>query len=623
MRTETSSGRCLVLFTAAFLAGVSGRSAVAAECRSETRQVSVSAGQMVRLRELACALERDPLVKLQVRFQRLDESGAGVLLNNGKAPWTERVYGRLKVLENPVLVEYRRMVQRFAIAERYSAAPGEGAGVSFGVFGQERPDEPTGSAQPTATGVVETVRLPLHLEGPLVDEMLHIIQRPTFPPSLKLRYAGHELGSDTNSLFDQLQGWRYLTKVDLDNLESNLERYNRLVTGEDRKYRTTRTAHSMKALALLRYLTADGLPTEFRNFSSFVAGEGCLFMNFSLNSVEFSVDVAFVHNASSKPVTIDGYRGKAHAGRGLREVGRDGPSAEGGDVLGRPAATLAPGETLVVPLRLNFSPAHRHLEEDAETTKGRAESKMNAERRYERIQATRPGTRFNLVVSASIRADQRRGTEPDSYRMVKTREAFTSHSEPEERYYAFGPEWALGGIEVAGERLSFTHRVADAIHFTVDGGAGSCPVLYVWPASGEAWLRHGKIIHAANGRERTQTESVRFDGWVPRFLIAEEELEVAHLGAIRAVIRFGDGTLHDLAPVAAGPEHAVHSGSGPLRVYAGEEAEVRFELPAGTRAAEVAETRLVITGYYDRYSSLLLSRLLLGARHAAVRRALP
>jgi hypothetical protein len=259
-------------------------------------------------------------------------------------------------------------------------------------------------------------------------------------------------------------------------------------------------------------------------------------------------------------------------------------------------------------LRLNFSP-HVHGEEDAEAKQAKVEQKANAIKRYERIRSARAGTRFNLTVSASIQTGQRRGSEPDSYRMVKTRESFTPHSEPVERHYAFGPEWSLGGIEVAGERLSFAQRVADVIHFTVDGGAGSCPVLYAWSTSGNQWLRHGKIIHKAHGRANAQTETVRFDGWVPRFLLAEEEFEVAHLNAIRGVIRLADGTLRDLVPVVVLATSGAPAGPGEvLSLYAGEEAEFRFELPPGVEAGRVAETRLVIGGYYDRYSTLLVSR---------------
>lgn len=131
---------------------------------------------------------------------------------------------------------------------------------------------------------------------------------------------------------------------------------------------------------------------------------------------------------------------------------------------------------------------------------------------------------------------------------------------------------------------------------------GSCPVLYAWSGDAKRYERHGKIIHKAATRAKKQTETISFDGWVPRFLIAEEELELARLDAVRAVIRLSDGTLRDLAPTRA---DLARIDDRTLDLYAGEEVELAFTLPASVAAKDVVETRLVVTGHYDRYSDLL------------------
>jgi hypothetical protein len=160
---------------------------------------------------------------------------------------------------------------------------------------------------------------------------------------------------------------------------------------------------------------------------------------------------------------------------------------------------------------------------------------------------------------------------------------------------------------MAGEKLSFTEPVRDDIRFTVAGGAGSCPVLYSWSEPYGRWERHGKIIHAALTQANRQSETVRFNGWVSRFLIAEEELEITHLHEVRAVIRLQDGTIRDLVPERTG--RRASSDGRPITLLSGDEAEFRLTLPDGLAAEMVAETRLVINGYYERYSALLASKV--------------
>lgn len=581
----------------------------AAQCRNDSRLQQIDSSQSVRIRELMCQLDRDPATLLRIQFQRLGETAAGVLLNNGKAPWTQRLYGKVKVFENPVLKEYRTLVQRFGAVARYNGPPGEGAGVGLGVDGPNQPErkELSNSAKPVRTGTVETVELPLHVEGPLIDEIMHILKQPTWPSGLNLSYGGDDIRTGQDSLFDGLTAWRYLTRSDIDQMETRLKRYNALVTPEGREWRSMRNRRVAKSIELLRYITAGGLPEKFRYFSSPVSGDACLAINFAASTIIFDVDIAVLHNPSQKALTVDNLIGQQADLASLRPVSQGNNAVSSATPLAAPALMLQPGETLIIPLRLNFRPYESSYTASAEARANKSREMANAQRRYQMIQASKAGTRFQLLVSTDIRNDQRRGKEQDTYYITKTRESFTPHSEPEEMAHAFGPEWSLTAIGISGETLKLDRPQRDGISFTVDGGAGSCPILYAWSEHERRWERHGKIIDAASSRAKSQTEIIRFDGWVPRFKIAEEELEVARIEKAQAVIQLRDGSIRDLRPARS--DNRRKSGSTSIVLYSGEDAVFDFSLPKGVTVEQVSETRLIVSGYYDRYSVLLTKRM--------------
>ncbi len=580
---------------------VSSHQAVAGQCRNETRLLQVTTAQSAHLRELSCRFDRNASATLHVQFQRLSEGAAGVLLNNGTAPWTSRVYGNATVLDNPVLRQYRELVGKFGTpvrtGTRGAEEPGGAISGEFGVVGLAQPQH----AGSVGSQTVETFELPLRIDGPLVEEIQHILTQRTWPPSLQFQYSFHEIETKQSSLFDQLRVWRYLTRADVDRMERNLRRYNSLVGKTAREFVQYRTERFSKALPLLRYLIADGLPERFRHFSSTI-GEGCFQIDFSLNWIEFAVDVAVLRNRSQQPISIGKFLGAKDERKGLRELSSGQNSVAQTGPLTAASTKLQPGESIVVPLRLVFG---RSINEDVYRTVS-AEQRQISEKRYRRIQATRPGTEFRIVMQTELTSDQRRGRQPDTYIVLKTRESFTPHSEPEERAHSFGPVWDLFGIEAAGEELSFVNPERDTIHFTVASGAGSCPILYAWSEHRNRWVKRGKVLHAAQGKTKLQTETVSFDGFVPRFLLSEEELEVAHISGLAASVVLDNGETIWLKLRLAGG--VATAAALPISIYSDDAVEFALDLPDGISANRVMQTRLGLTGYYDRYSTVLLVR---------------
>ncbi len=573
--------------------------AVAGSCLHDEREVKIDTVNAIKLRELRCRLDRDPSVSIGVQFQRLNEHAAGVLLNKGKAPWFESLYPKTRLVENDVLREYRNLISKFGTAKRVKEE-GEGGYFAVNVQGATQPElkaAPKG-AKKEPLKVMQSFELPTLSDAPLVDELLHILNEPTFSGTLQFQYGAVEPDIDPRRMFDASHVWRYLTRADLVAYNANVSRLNKLL-----KMPASRNLPSNnRAIPLYLYLTAKGWPEHFLPATAPLSGDGCIALSFHVPSYNPIVEIALIQNRSEKSIALNRLLGTATTALTLRELeNHRGPSASGA-IIDERERVLKPGESVIVPLQLSFRRYGAVEERSPETEKFEAETQHQSEAFYERIRATPPGTVFTMIVNTDIRNKQKRGNAPNTYEIRKTRESFKPHSKPIEKDYVFGPEWTLAGLEVGGERVNFAKTEPDFIQLSAGGEMGSCPVLYAWSGDAKRYERHGKIIHKAATRAKKQTETISFDGWVPRFLIAEEELELARLDAVRAVIRLSDGTLRDLAPTRA---DLARIDDRTLDLYAGEEVELAFTLPASVAAKDVVETRLVVTGHYDRYSDLL------------------
>lgn len=62
--------------------------------------------------------------------------------------------------------------------------------------------------------------------------------------------------------------------------------------------------------------------------------------------------------------------------------------------------------------------------------------------------------------------------------------------------------------------------------------------------------------------------------------------------------------------MSADTMHLANRDGNYIRLFAGEDTEIQFTLPEDVKPQDVNETQLVVTGYYERYSELLVRRLL-------------
>ncbi len=173
---------------------------------------------------------------------------------------------------------------------------------------------------------------------------------------------------------------------------------------------------------------------------------------------------------------------------------------------------------------------------------------------------------------------------------------------------AFGPEWALAGLAIGGETMAFDATPPNVILITASSEAGSCPILHTWDARAATWIRHGKVLHQAQTRVREASETVQFGGLVHRFRIAEEELERATIRQVSLRLELNDGRTLTLQPEPQSAGQAAQQAADLVaELYANDEIEITFALPADLDAAQVIRSSFTVSGHYDRYAALLVS----------------
>src|ERR1700730_4557825 len=185
---------------------------------------------------------------------------------------------------------------------------------------------------------------------------------------------------------------------------------------------------------------------------------------------------------------------------------------------------------MAVPLSISFIMA--------DSLKEPFRDQAGAAKTFRAIEVAKPGTVFELKDES--------GDTPVAVR--KTRESFAPPTAPKPATYAFGPELRLSGLVMGGKQLVFDQASRNFMQLTAGEGYGSCPYLYAWDDGQNVWVRHGKIIHAANSKDKEITEAKTFPGFKPKFQLAEEELEGAYTDRGGLEVELNDGTGMTLRP---------------------------------------------------------------------------
>lgn len=596
-------GAFCALFAACCVFVIATPPSSAGQCIQDRKDVKLSRDEIVKFNDYLCRSD-DGASVLRVQFQRLSEAAAGVVLAGGSAPWFGRLYGKPKILENEVWREYKTLVDRFGQSTHTVPHPEEGLFVSLSIGPHARADASNEAVHLDGKTALRSIAMPPIPDLPLLDETLHILTKPDWPPALRFDYGGEDTSPDDADArakgnfsfqYSDLKVWRYLTREDFANYQVDLKRLNALI--DDKSLHETT---NVNGLALLDYLTGSRWPDNFLYASTSIqSDEPCLQLDFFTSQYDLIVDIVEIENRGAKSATLDQLLGGRSADHALRE----GPSAKASGRPGRidmGSLVLEPGKKLIIPLKISLRDANQ-----TEVTRETA-ALTQAPAVYQQIQASAPQTTFKADFYTLIDKGGTAGAETGTFTVSKIRESFKPHSPVVPRTFYFGPEWWLAGLSVNGEPITFAGDAANFVDLTAGSGLGSCPILYTWNSTEGRWIRKGKIIHTAQMRVNEASQTIAFDGLVSTFKIVEEELELSHLNEAHLRLELKNGETRQLRSTVA----ALSARDGDyVRLHAWDGVEIDFVLPSDLKAEVVRRSMLTVTGYYDRYSTLLIAQI--------------
>lgn len=563
----------------------------AAQCVASFREIKFPDGS-ARVKNYVCKSEGAAKPELRVEFNRLSEAAAGSLIQGAPYPDLERAFGKIAVVDNPVTAEAKKLFDNFGTKsveqDCYAFQVAAAAG------GQQYASGSDDSAACSEARTLWYLTFPdqaglTTMQMPLPAEIEEYQTSAGWPRGFSFSYDANGECLNAPSL-SCVAIWRPARPDDLANYDQNQIVYDRMAGMEPATPEEIAAQQNdpeswqykrKRYFALIDYLTAGGWPDDFLYVTARPSpcGGG---LDFSLHIRQLIMDAAFIQNLTDKPLSIDGMLGAAVNGAGLRKPETGVVSAT--DAIGSGIGVLQPSATVVVPLAISFTMASSLADE--------LRDQASAEQVFNKIQALPAGTMLALEFAE----------EPST---KKARESFAAPSLPKPAIYAFGPELRLSGLVVNGQKIVFDQASRNFMQLTAGSGYGSCPYLYSWDDGHDAWVRHGKVIDAANSQEKEMTETKTFPGFRSKFRLAEEELEVSYIDQVKLEVMLKGGAGMTLAPNFAAMDAQDESYA---TIKAGDRIEFSFALPPTVKAADVKQSTLAITGYYRPYSSLLMAR---------------
>ena len=139
--------------------------------------------------------------------------------------------------------------------------------------------------------------------------------------------------------------------------------------------------------------------------------------------------------------------------------------------------TLAPGEKLLVPIRIGYVP---QTLEDRDAVTGSLADWSSLLRTSTCLQ--------KKMGTSGLRANQ------------------ANHAVPLLKTYLFGPELSVVGLAVNGARIDLEQRSANFSDLVMSMEGLSCPDLSSWDTANQIWVEHGKVLDKAPSQLRWESE---------------------------------------------------------------------------------------------------------------------
>ena len=551
-----------------------------ADCSEELRKVRFDEDRGVGLRTYLCRTDgNSSSAQVRIEYHRVSDMLASMIFNRMSSPMVEKAVGRADVVENEVYTAFMDLQNCFGTTS-------DDETLSFDVYGpnNEKSEYLRETVRPnTIRSLGFRYSASQRPFFPAVAEF-NSVRAKTFPTGSSYFYRGVCRDYAGKCPVSQrkiiLNVWRGLTLSDIENYSASARSFNALFRRLTRRpVESHEKVHEAipPLLEMARYVGSAGLPEDFViligdnendgdcSDESAVDGPSIGAWDFGYWPRKLIVEALVVENVSKEKTQIGALMGSWTSEPKLRAIQTPSTSTNRINFT----RELAPNQKILIPTRILFGPDGRFYKEMASLRQTTAN--------------------IQSLVGANSFTGQ------------------AKHAVPVLKTYAFGPELTINGLLIDQKSLSLQgRRSATWADLYKSSDELSCPFLMSWDSETNDWVDHGKILKAAYGSEREMSEARAFTGFRGRFRLEEREAEVAYIDKAELRITLSNGSVELLRP---NDDKLTERDNSYLQLFAGQGVEIEFLLPDKVSSNEVVRSELALTGYYDRYSSLLASSL--------------
>lgn len=349
-----------------------------------------------------------------------------------------------------------------------------------------------------------------------------------------------------------------------------------------------------KRLEFYKHITKDSLPDDFLLYvitNSTLCGEDELSTEAYLIPRRLRLRVAVVENISPQSIHFGKFTVRENVQESLRARREDESliNAKAPEQQGWfPQEVLKPQERLLIPIEMPMA----YDEENNELVGFLRDSFHDKNRAGERARLARQLSALDRIKFSVGEIDSRTPF------MVKASDINEILAQPTremnfDKEYMLGPSVNIETVMVNNVDYPFRQYSSSKLAVLLNGvGIGSCPYVYTYSSANGAWVNEGHILFNLNNRLKETTEEMRLSRFDGRILLKEKDPEISYIDFmhIKAVSLDGNEQVFYPSNLLLRAQDGKY-----LILRRGEEAEIKFDIPAGFRAARYF---LIIRGYY-------------------------
>ena len=557
----------------------------AGQCLEDVRKVQLDGKKVVRFRNYLCRTDNGG-AQVSVEFHRMSDIMASALLTKKLPASVREIFRGGTIIKNDVHKEFSFLLERFG-----NSVEGHQVNYQISAAGTKEQADGYNTEGNGAAAGIKSLQFGGTIDMPLVDDLNIVNNQTSWPKGYKLFYGALYADSKNKKaeIVRNTRLWRYLKSGDLENYEQNIKRYTNIVKGDPKHPKRDFGDWFFQVpryIKMLKHVTRTRLPKDFLMITGGVpasCGEDDPHGEFTLSTRPVLLDVAVIKNRSANTLELDGLLGATNDKRALRSKAHSKRLYNKQPVKFGGSYRLKSGQSIIVPMKMIFAT----LADSGICVSKECKSAERASYRY--IRSLKKGT----LLKAG--------------RIVKKRKSFKKPKLPRAASgpdYVYGPEIAIAGMSIAGERVILKDHSANFVQLTTGSGVGSCPYLYAQEPNSKRWLGYGKVIHTADNKAKKTTQIVKLKGFASRFRLIEHELELSYIDQVQLVLDLHDGRKINLQ---SDNKSLGHRDGVVQKIYAGQTVEFSFELPDHIAKKDVKNSSLAITGYYRRYGSMIMS----------------